>query len=202
MNGKRTLVLASGSPRRHEILLTAGYPHIVRPTDADEEADRTRPPREVVETLSKLKAAAALRSAAGDEVLLTADTIVAFGHTILEKPRDADDAVRMLRALSGGRHSVFTSVTLCDRTQSVTATEESVVYFRPLTEDEIAAYVATGEPLDKAGAYGVQGRAGIFVERIEGDYWNVVGLPLCRTAVLLRERFGITPDYAPDGNRQ
>ena len=192
---RKILVLASGSPRRHEILTMAGFPHVVRPTDADEDTDRTRAPEEVVASLSRLKSAAALRTANSNEVILTADTIVALDGAILEKPRDPADAYRMLRALSGRTHSVFTAVTLADRTYSETFTEETVVCFRDLTDSEIRTYVATGEPLDKAGAYGVQGPAGIFVSRIDGDYWNVVGLPLCRVSVLLRDRFAITPDF-------
>ncbi len=189
----KTLVLASGSPRRHEILTLAGFPHVVRPTDADEDTDRSRPPRAVVQALSRLKCAAALRNAGENEIVLTADPIVALDGAILEKPRDAEDAARMLRALSGRTHSVFTAFCVADRGCEISEVEETIVHFRELAEDEIQRYVATGEPLDKAGAYGVQGRAGIFVSRIEGDYWNVVGLPLCRVALILRDRFSIIP---------
>ena len=185
------LVLASGSPRRHEILTMAGFAHEVRPTDAAEDTDRTQSPEKVVAALSRLKADAALRLAADGEIILAADTVVAWNGKILEKPRDAEDARRMLENLSGNAHSVFTGVTLASKDKIITHVEETAVRFRPLSAEEIAAYIATGEPMDKAGSYGVQGRAGKFVSRIEGDYWNVVGLPICKVSCLLRDEFGL-----------
>ena len=189
-NDPRRLILASGSPRRHELLTAAGIPHLVRPGAADETLPDGIAPADAVELLSRRKADAALAALGEGEILLAADTVVALDGAILGKPRDAADAARMLRALSGRTHSVFTGVTVADRTRAVTAHEETVVRFRALGEAEIAAYVESGEPLDKAGAYGIQGAAALFVQGIRGDYANVVGLPLCLCGTLLREHFG------------
>jgi septum formation protein len=133
--------------------------------------------------------AAAVADGIPDALVIGADTIVVAEEAILEKPDDPDDAARMLRLLSGRRHHVVTGVALIRRQPPVSLVDssETAVWFRALTEREIADYVATGEPLDKAGAYGIQGRAGAFVERIEGDYFTVVGLPLARLAMLLSE---------------
>ena len=118
---------------------------------------------------------------------MAADTEVYFGGALLGKPKDASDATRMLRDLAGAKHTVYTGVALCLDGKTITGVEATDVFFRPLTEAEIAAYVATGEPMDKAGGYGLQGLASVFVRRIEGDVYNVIGLPLCKVAELSAE---------------
>ena len=122
-----------------------------------------------------------------DDVVIAADTVVCLDDEILGKPADEADARRMLRALSGRDHRVFTGVTAARGGTVLSAFEETAVHFRPLDEREIDAYIATGEPMDKAGAYGIQGRAALFVRAIEGDYFNVVGLPLCRLGEILKK---------------
>ena len=122
-----------------------------------------------------------------DDVVIAADTVVCLDDQILGKPADEEDAARMLKALSGRDHRVFTGVTVARGDKVLSDYEETAVHFRPLTEREIAAYIATGEPMDKAGAYGIQGRASLFVRAIEGDYFNVVGLPLCKLGQMLKE---------------
>ena len=136
--------------------------------------------------------AAAVATTFPDAVVIGADTIVVVEQEILGKPMDADDAIRMLRLLSGRRHEVASAVAVQRASQGLRLVDSAVtaVWFRELSEAEIAAYVATGEPLDKAGAYGIQGRAALFVDRLEGDYFTVVGLPLARLAALL-ERAGV-----------
>ena len=136
--------------------------------------------------------AAAVATTFPDAVVIGADTIVVVEQEILGKPMDADDAIRMLRLLSGRRHEVASAVAVQWASQGLRLVDSAVtaVWFRELSEAEIAAYVATGEPLDKAGAYGIQGRAALFVDRLEGDYFTVVGLPLARLAALL-ERAGV-----------
>lgn len=191
-----TLILASGSPRRHEILLAAGIPHTVCKTDADESLPDGILPEKAVEILSTRKAAACTLP---DEhtVILAADTIVCLNGLILGKPKDPSDAVRMLQMLSGQNHSVFTGITLRNHNFTISAHEETIVSMRALSGAEIDAYVQSGEPLDKAGSYGIQGRAGLFVSGIHGDYQNVVGLPLCLTGQLLVRHFGFTlPTYS------
>ena len=192
----KQLILASASPRRREILTVTGYSFTVRPTDADENITGLTPDA-LVQELSLRKAKAALAAAGEDDVIVAADTVVALDGEILGKPKDADDAVRMLTALSGRSHSVFTGFTVCSKTQpSVTRVVEAKVTMRPLLPEEIAAYVATGSPLDKAGAYGMQEAAGPFVASIHGDYYSIVGLPICPLSVILRS-FGITPNLQP-----
>jgi len=183
-------VLASGSPRRRELLAGLGVTFSVRVPDVDEAPLPNEDPLVYVERLARAKAAAAGAGAGAGgppsvEVVLAADTTVALAGVILGKPRDAGEASVMLRALSGRTHQVHTGVAvLSDRglISSVTTTE---VTFRMLTSDEIAAYVATGDPLDKAGAYGIQGDAGRFVGALTGSLSNVVGLPMAQTAALL-----------------
>ena len=172
------LILASGSPRRSEILKNAGYEFVVKPTSADESLPDGILPEDAVKLLSERKADAA--KIEYSDVVLSADTVVALEDKILGKPSDKAEAFLMLRSLSGKTHSVYTGAVKTD------------VLFYPLTDDEINAYIATGEPFDKAGAYGIQGRAAVFVEKIDGDYYSVVGLPLSRCARVLRD-FGIVP---------
>lgn len=184
------IVLASGSPRRAELLTMAGYEFEVMKTDTDENVEASGP-AELVKVLSQRKAEDAAKLT--DKVVIAADTVVALDGKILGKPADASDACRMLSELSGKVHSVFTGITLRRGDVAVTEAHETKVYMRDINDGEIAAYVATSDPLDKAGAYGIQGRAGMFVSRLEGDYYTVVGLPLCRVSEILRDKFEITP---------
>ncbi len=185
------IILASGSPRRLEILTMAGYDCTVIKPETDENISFITP-EDYVANLSKLKAAEVAKNT--DGVIIAADTVVAIDGKILGKPKDAEDAKTMLRSLSGKCHSVFTGFTVCEKDKSVTRVSEAKVYMRDICESEICAYVDSGDPLDKAGAYGIQCAAGMFVERLDGDYYTVVGLPLCEISVILREHFGITPE--------
>ena len=184
------LILASGSPRRSEILKNAGYEFVVKPTSADESLPGGILPEDAVKLLSERKADAAKIECS--DVVLSADTVVALGDRILGKPSDKAEAFSMLRSLSGKTHSVYTGVTIKSAEKKRVFAVKTDVLFYPLTDDEINAYIATGEPFDKAGAYGIQGRAAVFVEKIDGDYYSVVGLPLSRCSRVLRD-FGIVP---------
>ena len=179
-----SLILASASPRRRELLNLLGLPFTVRPVKIDETLDPALPPMEAVGRLSARKARAQLRRTG--EVFLAADTVVVLNGKILGKPRSPEEAAGMLRALAGQEHLVMTGLTVASDWGTETVTEVTAVRFRDLTDREIAAYVATGEPMDKAGAYGIQGGGAIFVTGIAGDYYNVVGLPLCRLYGVLR----------------
>ena len=192
------VVLASGSPRRFELLREAGFAPVVAPQDVDETPRQSETPVELVERLARTKAASALRCARPGDLIVAADTTVWFQGVDLGKPRDEDDARRMLRMLSGRTHHVSTGVCLAcagaRRAENVTNhTEGNVtrsfvettdVTFFELSDADIDAYIATGEPADKAGAYGIQGLGRTLVRGISGDYFNVVGLPVAR---LLRE---------------
>lgn len=185
MNLKRPLILASGSPRRKEILDTMGLKYTVDVSDVDESF--TGSPEDMVIELSARKAAAvAVRHE--HSLILAADTLV-FCDEVLGKPGTLERAKAMLQKLSGNWHSVLTGVTLMD-TQSgrvLRRADSTRVHFVSLTNEEIEDYIATGEPLDKAGAYGIQGRAGMYIDRIEGSYSNVVGLPMALLRDMLRE---------------
>lgn len=184
------LVLASASPRRQELLGHFGHDITIDPSAAPE----TPPPGADAEAAVKaLSAAKALDVASRHpgEIVIGADTVVELGGAILGKPQSREDAFFMLRSLSGQEHRVYTAVTLARDGESVTEAEMTRVRFRPLSDREIWSYIDTGEPMDKAGAYGYQGLAGLFVEQIEGDYFNVVGLPLCRLGKML-ENWGVT----------
>ena len=181
------LVLASKSPRRSEILKNAGIDFTVRVADADETIPEGTKPEDAVVFLAARKAMAVPRE--NDEVVLGADTVVVLDDMILGKPKDKDDAFNMIKRLSGRVHSVFTGVCAIGDGISLTFAEETKVEFYPLTEDEINEYISTDEPYDKAGAYGIQGLASKFISGIQGDYFNVVGLPVCRLATLLAEEF-------------
>ncbi|MBQ3705817.1 MAG: septum formation protein Maf [Clostridia bacterium] len=179
------LILASSSPRRRELLTQAGIPFELFVPQVEEACDL--PAREAVAELSRRKALAAAASRPG-RFILASDTLVAIDGAALGKPRDPDDACRMLRLLSGRTHEVFTGVTVvAPEGTSFTETDASRVTFDPLTEEEIASYVATGEPLDKAGAYAVQGIGSLFVRHLDGNYSGVVGLPLYLVRHLLRK---------------
>ncbi len=177
------IILASASPRRKELLEQAGIAFEIQIGNAQECITKEEP-GEIVEELSLAKAQKVAEEVTGDAVIIGADTIVAKDREILGKPKDAADAHRMLALLQGTKHQVYTGVTLIQKKgerQIVRAFHERTdVFMSPMCDDEIEAYIATGEPFDKAGSYGIQGRAGIFVEKIEGDYYNVVGLPVSR----------------------
>jgi septum formation protein len=186
------LVLASASPRRRELLAQAGYSFEVRPAHIPEEPQPGEEPVAYVTRLAREKAEAVFRqlladrdAAAGDLAVLGADTTVTLDNRILGKPEDAADARRMLRLLSGRTHRVITGVALVSVHAAEVAAEVTAVRFLTLSEDQIADYVATGEPMDKAGAYAIQGQAARWIPRIEGCYFNVVGLPLALVAGMI-----------------
>jgi len=186
------LILASGSSRRQELLRNAGFTFEVRPSSIPEEPRPGETPEAFVQRMAAEKALdVAARSPAGT-LVLGADTVVVVGAEILNKPGNSEEAARILRELSGRSHRVLTGVCLVKAPRTIEARGESDtrVWFRPLAEDEIRDYVATGEPLDKAGAYGIQGRASRFVTRIEGCYFNVVGLPVALVHEMLRRFLG------------
>ena len=184
------LILASASPRRKELLAHAGLPAEVRPADADETIDKkNHSPESIVKVLSERKAEACASALLREEkdcgpcVVLGADTVVSHRGEVLGKPSDEADAFRMLESLSGDRNTVFTGVTLLLLSEGTierrdTFAEATDVWFETLSEEEIRDYIRSGEPMDKAGAYGIQGLFGRYVRRIEGDYANVVGLPV------------------------
>jgi septum formation protein len=179
------VVLASRSPRRAELLAAAGIEFTVRVADVDEAPLEGEVPRDYVLRIAEMKARAV--HATADEIVLAADTTVVLGNEIMGKPSDAADAARMLRALAGNRHEVITAICLRRGSKVETDIASTSVWFAPLSEAEIADYVASGEPMDKAGAYGIQGLASKFIDRIEGSYSNVVGLPVALTYRRLRE---------------
>jgi len=194
------LVLASASPRRQELLRNAGIPFVVQPTDIPEVPRQSELPRPFAERLAREKALAAARQHP-DDFVLGADTIVVVGRQILGKPSDPADAARMLRLLSGRTHEVISGVCLVGPQQDKPETgnqkletgfedlrsETTLVTMNALNEHDIKSYIASGEPMDKAGAYAIQGMASRWIPRIEGDYSNVVGLPLALVFQMLRE---------------
>ena len=183
------LILASASPRRKELLERIGWPFYVEP--AADEVAVPLPPAALVRHLALEKAqAVAQRHREDDVVVLGADTVVVHAGRILGKPSDEIHAADMLGALQGSLHEVYTGVALVQGTRSAACVERTSVRMCAMTAADIWAYIATGEPMDKAGAYGVQGRGAAFISRIDGDYTNVVGLPLCAVASALKE-FGI-----------
>lgn len=175
------IVLASASPRRRELLLQAGIRAEIIPSRR-EERTTAKTPAGMVKALSRRKAEDVAAALPDGTLVIGADTVVALDGKILGKPKDREDAIRMLRGLSGRSHQVYTGVTLllCGR-QRYTFFEKTEVAVYPLTEEEIRNYVESGEPADKAGAYGIQGAFGAYIRRLRGDYSNVVGLPLGRT---------------------
>ena len=185
----KELILASGSPRRREILLMAGYDFTVISPDAEELSEGL--PEILTVENSRLKANAALKITSG--VIICADTVVALNGKILGKPHTAENAEKMLLSLSGNTHSVITGYTVTDGEKTVSGFEETKVTMREIPADEIKAYVEKCSPLDKAGAYGIQEAAGMFVSALSGDYYNVVGLPLCVISEILRKDFNIFP---------
>ena len=178
------LILASQSPRRRELLGLTGLDFIVRVADIDERMDPEKAPFDEVARVSRLKAEAVARKP--DDVVIAADTIVVCGDEVLGKPRNEADAFRILSLLSGRHHEVMTGMTVLRGDEAITHTEVTRIHFRSLSDGEIRAYIASGEPMDKAGAYGIQGGAALFADQMEGDYYNVMGLPVCRLAMILR----------------
>ena len=179
------LILASQSPRRQELLQLFHIPFTVRIADIDEAMDPQKAPYDEVARVSRLKALAVERE--NDDIVIAADTIVVVNGTVLGKPRDEAAAKEMLMLLSGRDHQVMTGVTVLRGDRAETVTEVTDIHFRPLSENEIDAYVRSGEPMDKAGAYGIQGGAALFAEKMHGDYYNVMGLPVCRLWQMLQK---------------
>lgn len=182
------VILASQSPRRKELLGLTGLDFVIRAADIDETMTPGAAPFDEVARLSREKALAVERET--DDVVIAADTIVVCDGTILGKPRDEQDAYRMLSLLSGRDHQVMTGLTVVRGDRAETVTEVTDIHFRRLSDREIRAYIATGEPMDKAGSYGIQGGAALFVSHLNGDYFNVVGLPVCALTGILRS-FGL-----------
>jgi len=178
------LILASASPRRKELLSLFHIPFTIRVADIDEAMDPAKAPYDEVARVSRLKAMAVPHEA--DDVVIAADTIVVCEGRVLGKPHSEEEAVAMLQLLSGRDHQVMTGCTLLLGDRAETFTEVTDLHFRPLRPEEIDAYVRSGEPMDKAGAYGIQGGAALFCQRLVGDYYNVMGLPVCRLGESLR----------------
>ena len=181
------IILASASPRRRELLERVGITDFtVWAPNVDESVEPGLSPADMVEELSLRKARAAAQKFGPDALIIAADTVVALDAAVLGKPRDEDGAFAMLFALSGREHHVYTGVTVLRGDKAVTQHEVTAVTFRELAPDEIRGYIATGEPLDKAGAYGIQGVGALLVSGIRGDYSNVMGLPVFRLGQILR----------------
>ena len=178
------LILASASPRRKELLGLFHIPFEIRVADIDETMDPRKKPYDEVARVSASKALAVCRER--EDVVIAADTIVVCGGKVLGKPHSEAEARDMLRLLSGRDHQVMTGVTVVRGDRVETFTEVTDLHFRPLSEKEIAAYVATGEPMDKAGSYGIQGGAALFCTHMVGDYYNVMGLPVCALGQTLK----------------
>lgn len=187
------LILASQSPRRREILNMLGYCPVCRPANADETLPSDQPPAGGVELLARRKASAVLPAADAADTVLGSDTVVVLDGRILGKPRDAAEAATMLRLLSGRTHYVYTGVALLRGEESFIFHDRTRVTFYDLSDREIHEYVATGEPMDKAGAYGIQGRGSALVRGIAGDFFTVMGLPAGKTLRALR-RWGVYPE--------
>jgi septum formation protein len=187
------VILASQSPRRRELLTLVGIAHEVRPADIDETYRAGEIPRDHAERLAREKAAAVAQP---DAIVIGSDTIVVVDGDVLGKPADENDAARMLRRLSGRSHTVITAVAVAWRGRIESGAEEAGVTFHRLSEDRIAEYVRTREPMDKAGAYGIQGYGAVNVARVDGDYFAVMGLPL-QLLVRVCERLGLRYAYGP-----
>ena len=186
------IVLASQSPRRQELLARIGVEDFkTLSLDIDESYPEGLSPEDTVRYIAKKKCDAAAALCALDDLIITADTMVFLENDRLGKPRDEADALRMLTELAGNRHTVCTGVTVRQGGKAEAFTVSTDVYFRPCTEEELRAYIATGEPMDKAGAYGVQSLGALLVERIDGDFYNVMGLPVEKLGQCLTKHFGV-----------
>ncbi len=180
----KTIILASASPRRRELMTLAGYAYRVQASDVDETITKTVP-EEIVQELSWQKAYSVAMQQKEDCVVIGCDTLVALGQEVMGKPKDDEDAVRMLTCLSGKAHQVYSGVTIIEMKngsveKSCTFAEKTDVYVMPMSQAEIRSYVACGECRDKAGSYAIQGRFAVYIQGIDGDYYNVVGLPIAR----------------------
>jgi septum formation protein len=185
------LILASASPRRKEIMQNAGYEFDCIPSYADETTENL-PPAQMVINLSLLKAEEIAKQNT-DFVVVGADTIVSLKGTILQKPKDAAEAVKMLKMLSGAVHEVYTGVSIVSAQKKESFYVRSKVQFYCLSDELILRYVKTGEPMDKAGAYGIQAKGALLVQSIEGDYFNIMGLPVAELAIRLKREYNISP---------
>ncbi|MEK7240029.1 MAG: Maf family protein [Gemmatimonadota bacterium] len=194
MSGALRVILASASPRRRELLALIGIAHEVRPADVDESVFADEAPAPHAERLARAKAHA-LAGAHPHAVVIAADTIVVVDGDILGKPRDVAHAAEMLLRLAGREHTVYTAVAVARDERTESAVEAVRVTMRHLSEGEVAAYIATGEPMDKAGAYGIQGYGATIVERVDGDYFSVMGLGLRRLVDLLA-RLGVRYEFS------
>lgn len=188
----KKLILGSSSPRRQQILQELGIPFTIKTPDIDESAITLTDPVEKVEKLAEIKAQT-IRLQSEHDIVLAADTIVAYDGTIFEKPKGREEAFNMIRALSGTKHNVITAVALRSFEKETVFSVKTEVYFWELSTAEINSYVTTSEPYDKAGGYGIQGKAALFVKKINGDYFNVVGLPISYVVRELR-RFNFPID--------
>ena len=186
----KQLILASKSPRRQELLKLTGYPFTICESRAEELTYTDGAVCDYVMENARRKALEVQKSFP-DGIILGADTVVAFQNQILGKPKDEQDAFNMLNSLSGNIHEVYTGLCIADGDDIICEYERSLVKFRELDHDEIKKYIASGEPLDKAGAYGIQGLAAVFVKEIKGDFYNIVGLPVCKVNQLLKERYHV-----------
>ena len=179
------VILASQSPRRRELLGLFRLPFVIRVADIDETMDANASPYDEVARVSREKALAVSRGA--DDIVIAADTIVVCQGKVLGKPRTPEEATEMLCLLSGRDHQVMTGMTVVRGNREISCTEVTDIHFRELSQKEIDAYVATKEPMDKAGAYGIQGGAALFAEKMVGDYYNVMGLPVCKLRQIMNE---------------
>lgn len=189
----KKIVLASASPRRRELLEMLKIKFDVIPDDSPETISRDFAPHMVVCELAKNKGSNVIAKICEEAIVISADTIVVLDNQILGKPKNEDDARKMLMMLSGNVHEVYTGVSVTDTktNKNICFYERTCVKFRDLSDSEILAYIQTGEPMDKAGAYGIQSLGALFVEKIDGDYMNVVGLPVCELGKVLKNEFGI-----------
>lgn len=190
------IILASKSPRRKEILETMGVDFVIDVADADESVGRELSPVEAVCEISKRKAkAVAERHENEDCIIISADTVVVIDGKIIGKPKDEEDAFNIIKSLSGRTHEVYSGFTVCGKGKTKTDFEVTKVHFKELCDDDIRRYIATGECMDKAGAYGIQQKGNLFVEYIHGDYYNVVGFPISKICVTICNLYGINLLY-------
>jgi septum formation protein len=185
------IYLASESPRRRQLLTQAGIAHTVMPSGADEDIACDLPPEQFVQTLALRKAQAVRAQISYECIIIAADTIVYFDGQILGKPADEAQAFDMLSRLQGNRHTVYTGVAMLCSDKQVVFAEQADVYFRALDDETIRRYIATGEPMDKAGAYGIQEKGSVLVTRVEGDFYTVMGLPIARVCMVLESEWGL-----------
>ena len=183
------IILASGSPRRKELMEMLGFENLkIIPAKGEERPPEGAGPEELVRALAAQKAEEVSALAGPEDVIVAADTIVWVDDRVVGKPHSKAEARAMLHTLSGRTHQVYTGVCVIKGGEKLCQCEVSTVHFRPLTDEEIRAYVACGEPMDKAGSYGIQGKGALFVRGIEGDFFNVMGLPLCRLGEMLKQQ--------------